>query len=64
MRKESLKSKSDLRRLTLSTKVIDMIINGKNDIIYNSLKSNDRGHIVFVLFVCLSVVNFNLSYNF
>ena len=35
-------------------------------------KSNDRGHIVFVLsvclsfclFVCLSVVNFNLYYNF
>ena len=26
--------------------------------------SNDRGHIVFVLSVCLSVVNFNLRYNF
>ena len=26
--------------------------------------SNDRGHIVFVLSVCLFVVNFNLRYNF
>ena len=26
--------------------------------------SNDWGHIVFVLSVCLSVVNFNLRYNF
>ena len=26
--------------------------------------SNDRGHIVFVLSVCLPVVNFNLRYNF
>ena len=25
---------------------------------------NDRGHIVFVLSVCLSVVNFNIRYNF
>ena len=27
-------------------------------------RSNDRGHTVFVLSVCLSVVNFNLRYNF
>ena len=26
--------------------------------------SNDQGHIVFVLSVCLSVVNFNICYNF
>ena len=25
---------------------------------------NDRGHIVFILSVCLSVVNYNIQYNF
>ena len=30
---------------------------------FYALGSNDLGHIVYVLTVCLSVVNFNLCYN-
>ena len=36
----------------------------KQQRIFYAPRSNDRGHIVFVLSVCLSVVNFNLRYKF